>query len=168
MLRKWKEKERWSGRRRSEPYGEEEEEEEERQADRQMSRRRSEPYGQMQEEKKECRSTEVEEEWRRGRRRNSSSWILTEDRAEGHMDRRGTRRRRSEPCGTLHIQLLPVSNRKRKELLKRRTGGTSCSELGRPRTAAEVRHLPRGRSQPTGPLDHSKKNQNNQNSLPCV
>lgn len=164
MLRKWKEKERWSGRRRSEPYGAEEEEEEERQVNRRMTRRKSEPCGQMQEEKKECRRRDsVEEEWGRGRRRHSSSVMTTEDKAGGHLDRRCTRRRRSEPCGTLHIQLLPVSNRKRKELLKRHAGGTSCSELVQPRTAAEDRHVPRGRSQPTGPLDHSEHNHSDTN-----
>lgn len=166
MLRKWKEKERWSGRRRSEPYGaEEEEEEEERQMDRRMTRRKSEPCGQMQEEKKECRRRDSEEEeWRRGRRRNSSSLMMTEDRAGGHLDRRCTRRRRSEPCGTLHLQLLPVSNRKRKELLRRPAGGMSCSELVQPRTAAaEDRHVPRGRPQPAGPLDHGEQTHSNQN-----
>lgn len=167
MLRKWKEKERWTGRRRSEPYGGEEEDEEERQIDRQMTRRKSEPCGQMQEERKEFRRTKsIEEEWRKGKRRNSSSWIMTEDRPGGHTDRRCTHRRRSEPSGTLHIQLLPVSNRKRKELLKRRTGGTSCSEMVQPGTAAaEDRHMPRGRSHPTRPLAHSKQNLNNQNNI---
>lgn len=167
MLRKWKEKERWTGRRRSEPYGGEEEEEEERQIDRQMTRRKSEPFGQMQEERKECiRTKSIEEEWRVGRRRNSSSWIMTEDRAGGYTDRRCTHRRRSEPSGTLHIQLLPVSSRKRKELLKRRTGGASYSETVQPGTAAaEERHMPRGRSHPTRPLAHSKQNQNNQNNI---
>lgn len=168
MLRKWKEKERWSGRRRSEPYGAEEEEEEERQINRRMTRRKSEPCGQMQEEKKECRRRDsVEEEWRRGRRRNSSSVMMTEDKAGGHLDRRCTRRRRSEPCSTLHIQLLPVSNRKRKELLKRHAGGMSCSELVQPRTAAEDRHVPRGRSQPAGPLDHSEQTHSNHNNFHC-
>lgn len=140
MLRKWKEKERWTRRRRSEPCGGEEEEEEG-QTDRRMTRRKSEPCGRL----KDCRRTEcVEEEWTR----KSSSWVLEGPGAGGHADRRWTRRRRSEPCATLHSHPLPVSNRS--------AGGTSCSELEQPGTAAEVRHGSRGRSQPAGPLERSK------------
>lgn len=185
MLRKWKEKERWTGRRRSEPYagGEEEEEEEERQtdrrdrqADRRMLRRKSEPCGSMDGEvkmeekksagrRKERRKSEssVEEEVRRDRRRaerrKSASWIIVEDNAEGQTDRRLMTRRRSEPCGVLYVQLLPLSNRKRKELLQRRMRHRkSCSEDGDGASAGtqEVRQMSRGRSDPTGPLDHSK------------
>lgn len=142
MLRKWKEKERWTRRRRSDPCGGEEEEEG--QTARQMTRRKSEPCGRV----KDCRRTEsAEEEWTR----KSGSWVL--EGPGGHMDRRWTRRRRSEPCATVHDQLLPVSNRKE---LRTGSGGTSCSELGQPRTAAEVRHGSRGRVQPAALLDHSK------------
>lgn len=186
MLRKWKEKERWTGRRRSEPYagGEEEEEEEERQtdrrdrqADRRMLRRKSEPCGpmdgevKMEENKsagrwKERRKSEssVEEEVRRDRRRaerrKSTSWIIVEDNTGGQTDRRQMTRRRSEPCGVLYVQLLPLSNRKRKELLQRRMGHRkSCSEDGDGASAGtqEVRKMSRGRSDPTGPLAHSKQ-----------
>lgn len=187
MLRKWKEKERWTGRRRSEPYGggeEEEEEEEERQTDRRMLRRKSEPCGQtegdekMEEKnsergrKKERRKSEssVEEEVRRDRRRKetgrrtekrkSASWVMVEDKAGGQTDRRRTVRRRSEPCGVLYVQLLPLSNRKRKELLQRRTGRrTSCSVEGDGQTdrTQEYRGISRGRSEPVGPLDNSKQ-----------
>lgn len=184
VLRKWKEKERWAGRRRSEPYvgGEEdneEEEEEERKMEKrdrhwQMRRRKSEPCAQtegeekMEEKKKsdgrkERRKSEpnVEEEVRkerkkmeagRGReRRKSTSWLMAEERAAGQVDRKKVRRR-SEPCGVLHIQLLPVSGRKRRELLQRRVGHrTSCSE-------EEEHHASRGRSDPTSPPDHSKQN----------
>ncbi|XP_023252698.1 5'-AMP-activated protein kinase subunit gamma-1-like [Seriola lalandi dorsalis] len=74
----------------------------------------------------------------RGReRRKSASWIMVEDRAGGQTDRkpketdRRTLRRRSEPCGILYVQLLPLSIRKRRQLLQRRTGRrTSCSEEG--------------------------------------
>lgn len=177
MQRKWRETERWTGRRRSEPCGGgEEEEEDERQTDRRMLRRTSEPCGQMEEEtksesarKKERRKSEssVEEEVRRraetGRgveKRKSSSWVMAEDRAGGQADKRRTLRRRSEPCGVLYVQLLPLSNRKRKELLQRRTGRrTSCSEEGCGRTdrTQEQRRMSRGRSEPVGPLDNSKK-----------
>ncbi|KAG7239509.1 hypothetical protein INR49_028875 [Caranx melampygus] len=164
MLKKWKEKERWTGRRRSEPYivGEEEEEEEDRQRDRrgrQMQRRRSEPCGHTEEDqkmqekkkktnwKKERRKSEsnMEEEDKNDRRRmemgrgkerrKSASWMMVEDRAGGQTDKKQretdgrTLRRRSEPCGILYVQLLPLSNRKRKELLQRRTGcKMSCSK----------------------------------------
>ncbi|XP_044032204.1 capping protein inhibiting regulator of actin dynamics-like [Siniperca chuatsi] len=205
MLRKWKEKERWTGRRRSEPYGggEEEEEEEERQTDRRdrqthrrMLRRKSEPCGQMEEDekreekkserKKERRRSEpsVEEEEDRKRtetgrgkeRRKSASWIMAEDRAGGQADRRQreadrrTLRRRSEPCGILHVQLLPLSNRKRRELLQRRTGRrTSCSEEGDGQTdrrqGDEFRPMTRGRSEPIGPLDNSKQRDYKNTSL---
>lgn len=204
MLRKWKDKERWTGRRRSEPCGagEEEEEEEERQTDRRdrqthrfMLRRKSEPCGQMEEDekteeeekksksgrKKERRRSEssVEEEFRQDRRRaergrgkdrrNSASWISVEDRPGGQTDRRPreadsrTLRRRSEPCGILYVQMLPLSNRKRRELLQRRTGRrTSCSEEGDGQTERrqrdQFRQMTRGRSEPIGPLDNSKHN----------
>ncbi|XP_030611965.1 5'-AMP-activated protein kinase subunit gamma-2-like isoform X1 [Archocentrus centrarchus] len=184
VLRKWKEKERWTGRRRSEPYAggeeddEEEEEEEERKMERRdrqthrwMMRRKSEPCGPMEGEekmeekkksdgRKERRKSEpsVEEgvrkerkrmETSRGReRRKSTSWLMVEDRAAGQVDRKKLRRR-SEPCSVLHVQLLPLSSRKRRELLQRRMGRrTSCSE-------EEEHHLSRGRSDPTGPLDHT-------------
>ncbi|TMS01526.1 hypothetical protein E3U43_017842, partial [Larimichthys crocea] len=193
MLRKWKEKERWTGRRRSEPYGggEQEEDEEERQTDRRdrqthkrMLRRKSEPCGLTEEdEKMEEKKTEsswkkerqksesiMEEEDRKNRRRTetggggarrkSASWAMVEDRAGGQVDRRQreadrrTLRRRSEPCGILHVQLFPVSNRKRKELLHRRTG-RRMEEGGQ--TDGEqrdgFRQMTRGRSEPTGPLD---------------
>lgn len=183
VLRKWKEKERWTGRRRSEPYagGDEDEEEEDEgeetkkeNRDRRMMRRKSEPCGateedQTEEKKKssarrERRTSEPsaeEEEVRRDRRRaepgrgrerrKSTSWLMAEDRAAGQAD--GTKlRRRSEPCGVLHVQLLPLSGRRRRELLQRRTGRrASCSE-------EEECHMTRGRSDPAGPLDYSKQN----------
>lgn len=188
MLRKWKEKERWTERRRSEPYGGEEEEEEEedrtdRPLDRRMLRRKSEPYGQVEDEKieekksesirkKERRKSEssAEEEVRKDRRRTetgrgngrrkSASWIMVEDRAGGQTDSGRTPRRRSEPCGILYVQLLPLSTRKRKELLQRRTGRrTSCSEerLGLMDRTPHFRQMTRGRSEPIGPLDNSKQ-----------
>ncbi|XP_039646905.1 5'-AMP-activated protein kinase subunit gamma-2-like, partial [Perca fluviatilis] len=188
MMKRWKETERWTERRKSEPYGGEEEEEEEKTV-RPMMRRRSEPFARMQENsgKKERRKSEshVEEEERkerkrtesgRGReRRTSASWILAQDGARGsrhdggqtdrkqtnrkqtdrkQTDRKQTtlRRRSSEPCGVLHIQLLPVSDRKRRELLQRRTGRrASCSVDGDEHAARRIR----GRSQPGGPLDHT-------------
>lgn len=197
MLRKWKEKERWTGRRRSEPYGrgeEEDEDEEERKADRRdrqihkrMLRRTSEPCGQMEEGqkkeekksdggwRKESRTSElkVEEEDRKDRRRTqtgrgkdrrkSASWIMVDDKAGGQMDSRQkgldrrTLRRRSEPCSLLYVQLLPLSNRKRRELLQRRTGRrTSCSEEGYGHTDRRHGQMTRGRSEPIGPLDNSK------------
>lgn len=180
VLRKWKEKERWTGRRRSEPYagGDEDEEEEDEgeetkkeNRDRRMMRRKSEPCGateedQTEEKKKssarrERRTSEPsaeEEEVRRDRRRaepgrgrerrKSTSWLMAEDRAAGQAD--GTKlRRRSEPCGVLHVQLLPLSGRRRRELLQRRTGRrASCSE-------EEECHMTRGRSDPAGPLDYT-------------
>lgn len=133
MPRRWKEKERWSSRRRSEPCGGEEEKE---QTDRRMTRRKSEPCGRV----KDCRRTECVEEWTR----KSSSWVLQGP--GGHTDGKWSRRRRSEPCTT---QLLPVSNRTSKDLRR----GTSCSE---PRTVAEDTHVSRGPCQPAAPLDHSK------------
>lgn len=184
MLRKWKEKERWTGRRRSEPYGgEEEEDRTDRPIDRRMLRRKSEPYGQVEDEKieekksessrkKERRKSEssVEEEVRKDRRRTetgrgngrrkSASCIMVEDRARLQMDSRWTPRRRSEPCGILYIQLLPLSTRKRKELLQRRTGRrTSCSEErpGLMDRTLDFRQMTRGRSEPIGPLDNSKQ-----------
>ncbi|XP_078018993.1 uncharacterized protein LOC117265042 isoform X2 [Epinephelus lanceolatus] len=194
MLKKWKEKERWTGRRRSEPYGggEEEEEEEADRRDRQthkmMVRRKSEPCGQTDRElkmedkksesgsKKEHRKSEsnMEEEDRKDRkrtetgrnkdRRKSASWIMAEDRAAGQTGKRQREadrcrmRRRSEPCGILYVQLLPLSNRKRRELLQRRTGRrTSFSEEGdgrKDRTQGhEFGQMTRGRSEPVGPLD---------------
>ncbi|XP_035513284.1 DEAD-box ATP-dependent RNA helicase 42-like [Morone saxatilis] len=198
MLRKWKEKERWTGRRRSEPYGggeeDEEEEEEERQMDRSdrqthrlMLRRKSEPFGQTEgagkmekksesSRKKERRRSEsnMEDEERRDgkrtetsrgkERRKSASWMMVEDKAGGQVDRRlkeadrRTLRRRSEPCGVLHVQLLPLSNRKRRELLQRRMGRrTSCGEEEDGQTdrrqGDEFKQMTRGRSEPVGPLD---------------
>ncbi|XP_076744743.1 5'-AMP-activated protein kinase subunit gamma-2 isoform X1 [Maylandia zebra] len=182
VLRKWKEKERWTGRRRSEPYagGNEEEEDEGEETKKEnrdrltygrMMRRKSEPCGateedQTEEKKKsgarrERRTYEPsveEEEVRRDRRRaepgrgrerrKSTSWLMAEDRAAGQAD--GTKlRRRSEPCGVLHVQLLPLSGRRRRELLQRRTGRrASCSE-------EEECHMTRGRSDPVGPLDYT-------------
>lgn len=160
MLRRWKEKERWTGRRRSEPCGgeEEEEAEEEGQTDKRTVRRKSEPCGQMDkkmEEKKEGRTSE-EEEVKRYRRRKSTSW--TETKAGGETDRRCTPRRRSEPCGVLHVQLVPLANRKRKEMLQRRTGcRRSCSEEVQQEVQEEVRQMARGRPEAIGPLDNSKK-----------
>lgn len=184
MLRKWKEKERWTGRRRSEPYGggEEEEEEEERKTDRrdrqihrQMLRRTSEPCGQTEaeeeteedektdlkkerrksetnmdeEDKKEKRRTEV---GRGKERKKSTSWITVEDR--GQVDRK-TLRRRSEPCGVLYVQLLPLSSRKRRELLHRRTGRrTSYSEDGD--RQMDRRPMSGGTSGPISSLENSK------------
>lgn len=183
VLRKWKEKERWTGRRRSEPYagGNEEEEGEETKRENRdrltygrMMRRKSEPCGATEEdqteekkksgarrERRTCEPSVEEEAVRRDRRRaepgrgrerrKSTSWLMAEDRAAGQAD--GTKpRRRSEPCGVLHVQLLPVSGRRRRELLQRRTGRrASCSE-------EEERHMTRGRSDPAGPLDYSKQN----------
>lgn len=185
VLRKWKEKERWTGRRRSEPYagGNEDEEDEgeemkmesrDRLTDRRMMRRKSEPCGATEEEdqteekkksgvRRERRMSEPsveEEEVRRDRRRaepgrgrerrKSTSWLMAEDRAAGQAD--GMKlRRRSEPCGVLHVQLLPLSGRRRRELLQRRTGRrASCSE-------EEECHMTKGRSDPAGPLDYSKQ-----------
>ncbi|XP_035854133.1 5'-AMP-activated protein kinase subunit gamma-2 [Sander lucioperca] len=192
MMKRWKETERWTERRKSEPYGGEEEEEEQ-ETDRRMLRRKSEPFGRMQEKcergKKERRKSEshVEEEERKERkrtetgggreRRTSASWILAQDGAGGSRhdgektdrkqtdrkqtdrkqmdeDRRALLRRRSEPCGVLHVQLLPVSDRKRRELLLRRTGRrASCSVDGDGDEHAARRS--RGRSEPGGPLDHT-------------
>lgn len=153
MLRRWREKERWTGRRRSEPCGGgEEEEEDETQTDRRVFRRKSDPCGQMEEE--------VRRDRRRTETRKSSSWVMAEDRAGGQAEDRRTLRRRSEPCGVLYVQLLPLSNRKRRELLQRRTGRrTSCSEerYGRTDRTQESRRMSRGRSEPVGPLDNSKK-----------
>lgn len=165
MLKKWKDKERWTGRRRSEPFegGEEEDEEDvrDKQTHRRMLRRKSEPFGTTEEEekmvekksegsrKKERRRSEPNtgEEDRKDRkrtetgkgkeRRKSISWLMKEDREGGQNDARKkeadrrTLRRQSEPCGTLYVQLLPLSSRKRRELLQRRMGRkTSCSEEG--------------------------------------
>ncbi|KAM3593615.1 uncharacterized protein V6R79_017202 [Siganus canaliculatus] len=205
MLRKWKEKERWTGRRRSEPYAAEEEEEEEEEEQRRCTdrrrhelRRRSDPSCRWtedgvdaEEKKKERRKSEpnMEEEFSKDRkkaetgrgRRKSTSWMMVEDRAGGQTDGRRreedgrTLRRRSEPCGVLHVQLLPLSNRKRRELLQRRTGRrTSCSEDGAMAGGRADRigtldgtmtrgrsnrfgtldgTMTRGRSDPVGPLD---------------
>jgi len=173
MLRKRNDKERWTGRRRSEPFGRGEEEEEEKRTDvglrhmqRRMLRRRSEPCGQMEEEektkekKKELRKPETnveEEEELNGtgtsvgrERRMSVSCVVVEDGAGGQVDRRQKAvRRRSEPCG---VHPLPLSFRRRREL---RTGRrTSCSEeADRRRGDGQVT---RGTSQPAGPLDNSK------------
>lgn len=202
MLRKWKEKERWTERRRSEPYGgreeeEEDEDEEQRKTDRRdrqihkrMLRRKSEPCGQTEEDqkteekkseggrKKEYRKFEsnMEEEDRKDRRktetgrgkdrRKSASWIIVDDKAGGQTDRRQkevdrrTLRRRSEPCSLLYVQLLPLSNRKRRELLQKRTGRRmSCSEEvdGQTNRRHGDGQMTRGRSEPIGPLDYSKQ-----------
>ncbi|KAM9337109.1 5'-AMP-activated protein kinase subunit gamma-1-like [Symphorus nematophorus] len=79
------------------------------------------------------------------------------DRKQREADRRALRRR-SEPSGILYVQLLPLSNRKRRELLQRRTGRRkSCSEDGAGQTDSrpgdEFGHMTRGRSEPIGPLD---------------
>lgn len=150
MLRRWREKERWTGRRRSEPCGGgEEEEEDETQTDRRVFRRKSEPCGQTEEDRRRAETGQGTD------RRKSSSWVMAEDRAGGQAEGGRTLRRRSEPCGVLYVQLLPLSNRKRRELLQRRTGRRkSCSEE-RHRTQ-ESRRMSRGRSEPVGPLDNSK------------
>ncbi|KAK2859762.1 hypothetical protein Q5P01_004382 [Channa striata] len=199
MLRKWKDKERWTGRRRSEPNGGAEEEEEEAEVEesrtgkkdrgghRRMLRRKSEPCGQTEgdqktEEKKseegrrrERRKSEsnIEEdrkdrrrtEMARGKdRRMSASWIMEEDKDGGQTNRRQKEaerwslRRRSEPCGVLYVQLLPLSNRKRRELLQRRTGcRMSYSEEtdGQTDRKREDGRMTRGRSEPIGPLDNT-------------
>nr|XP_019964484.1 PREDICTED: actin cytoskeleton-regulatory complex protein pan1-like [Paralichthys olivaceus] len=182
MLRKWKERERWIGRRRSEPCGAEEKDKEERQTDRTdrlMLRRKSEPCGQTEDfqkmeektsermRKKERRKSEsnMDEEDRKDRkktemgrgkgRRKSASWIMAEDREGGQMDRRqkeadrGTLRRRSEPCSILYIQLLPLSGRKRRELLQRRTGRRTSSSADR------EGQMMAGTSEPIRPLDNT-------------
>ncbi|XP_067341656.1 5'-AMP-activated protein kinase subunit gamma-2-like isoform X7 [Channa argus] len=201
MLRKWKEKERWTGRRRSEPYGggEEEEEEEAKEEERKtgkkdmemqrrMLRRKSEPCGHMggdqkmedkkseEGRRKERRKSEsnIEEEDRKDRtrtemgsgkeRRMSASWIMEEDIVEGQTNRRqkevdkSTLRRRSEPYGVLYVQLLPLSNRKRRELLQRRTGcRMSYSEERDGQTDKKLGdgQMTRGRLEPMGPLDNT-------------
>ncbi|XP_042256066.1 5'-AMP-activated protein kinase subunit gamma-2-like [Thunnus maccoyii] len=123
--------------------------------------------------KKERRKSEpnMEEEDRKDRgrtdtgrgkeRRKSASWMMAEDRAGGQTDRRQreadrrTSRRRSEPCGILYVQLLPLSNRKRRELLQRRTGRRmSCSEDADGPTD-EFGQMTRGRSEPIGPLGNN-------------
>lgn len=159
MLKRWKEKERWTGRRRSEPCGGQEEEEG--QTDKRTVRRKSEPCGQMDKkmEEKEGRRSE-KEEVKRYRRRKFTSW--TETKAGGETDRRCTPRRRSEPCGVLHVQLVPLANRKRKEMLQRRTGcRRSCSKGVQQDVQQEVQEEVRqmGRDQPEAiePLDNSKK-----------
>lgn len=180
VLGKWKEKERWTGRRRSEPYrgGQEEEED----TGGRMLKRDSGPCGQMDEEnareterqrsktnmeedgKKDRKRTEAD---RRTERRNSESWMIAEDRAGGQTDRRQremdrrTMQPRSEPCGVLHVQLLPLSSRKRRELLQRRTGHrTSCSEVAKGRMDRKPGegsgHMTRAKSEPISPLGNSK------------
>ncbi|XP_056155113.1 uncharacterized protein LOC130129560 [Lampris incognitus] len=151
MLRRWRETERWTRRRKSEPCGgvEEEEEEEEgterqtdrrkkRQTDRWTLRRRSEPCtGATEEEEDKSQGMKRKDEKRR--RRKSEPSILVQPEMDRQTERQTDRqrketggrsgeadermlRRRSEPCGALYIQLLPLSDRKRKELLERRTG----------------------------------------------
>ncbi|XP_076014275.1 uncharacterized protein LOC143006841 isoform X2 [Genypterus blacodes] len=192
MVRRWKEKERWRERRRSEPYrvGEYEEEEKEvkerhpgrreRPAGRWMLRRKSEPCAQVKEEEKvEERKSEtgrkkerrrksesnMEEdrkemkrvaEMERGKERRMSASCLDGtgrqmDRKQQETDRR-TLRRRSEPCGTLSVQLLSMVNRKRKDLQHRQTGilRTSCSEEGDREQKDGYRETARGTSEPTG------------------
>lgn len=195
MLGRLKDKDRWTGRRRSEPYGgAQEEEDEDRPRDSKlgqtsgwMLRRKSEPCGQTEGEKmkqrkksgwkKERRKSEtsIEDEDRRDRRktemrrlkdtRKSASWMV-EDRAGGQVDRKQKDidgkmlRRRSEPCNILYVQLLPLSSRKRRELLWRRTGRRmSCTvgETAQMDRSRDEGQMTRGRSAPIGPLDNSKQ-----------
>lgn len=166
-------------RRRSEPSaGAEEEEEEDRKTDlgqrqihRRMMRRQSEPCGRMEDRRRsEWRKSgsimEEEDKTEKGRkagRRQSVSCMMVEDRPGGHVDRgqrdmdKKTVRRRSEPCGVLYVQLLPLSLRKKRELLQRRTGRrASCSEDGDRKRGDG--HMSRGTSEPIGPLNNCKIN----------
>lgn len=115
MLRKWKDKERWSGRRRSEPFGgreDEDEDEEQRKTDRRarqthkwMLRRKSEPCGQMEKEEKNEGGqkkgnrkfgTNMEDDDRKDRRRTeiggrkdrrkSAAWLIVDDKEGGRTD----------------------------------------------------------------------------------
>ncbi|MEQ2245967.1 hypothetical protein ILYODFUR_033560 [Ilyodon furcidens] len=184
VLRKWKDKERWMERRRSEPSARGEEEEDERKTDlghrqthRRLLRRRSEPCGRM--EKDEKTEERRKSDWRKSdsiteegdkMEKGRVSCIMLEDRVRGHEDRRQrdmdrkTMRRRSEPCGILYVQLLPLSCRKRRDLLQRRTGrSTSCSDDGDWRMDRRggdrcPDHMSRGTSEPVGPLENSKIN----------
>ncbi|KAM4533742.1 uncharacterized protein PAE49_022150 isoform 2-T2 [Odontesthes bonariensis] len=230
VLRRRKDKERWTGRRRSEPFGGAEEEEDRRtdvrQIHRRMLRRRSEPCGQMEEEERTkekkksewkhrrsepCGQMEEEErtkekkksEWKRRRsepcgqmeeeertkekkksekgeepngtrtgraRRMSASCVLVEDRAGGQVDgRQRAERRRSESCGVLHVHLLPLSFRRRQELLQRRTGRrTSCGEEAeRRRGDAQEAERRRGDAQVTRGTSHSVGPLENTHSLSC-
>lgn len=172
---------------RVEEWDAEGEEEEERRTDvrkthRRMLRRSSEPCGQTDgegdmRETKNCEKrreykrskTREEQDCRRqenrgGERRKSTSCVMVEDiggcqgdRLHNAADRKAVRRR-SEPCGVLYVQLLPLSFRKRRDLLLRRTGRRlSCSKEG---AGAEDRmtvgQMCRGTSEPVGPLDNSK------------
>lgn len=191
MLKKWKDKERWTGRRRSEPFGGGEEEEDDvsdRQTHRRMLRRKSEPFGPTEEDektverksessrKKEQRRSEsnMGEEDRKDKRRTetgkgkerrkSISWLMREDKEGGQKDGkkkeadRRTLRRQSEPCETLYVQLLPLSSRKRRELMQRRTGRrTSCNEEGDRQTDRIQGNGSRERISPVGPSDDSKQ-----------
>ncbi|KAM4718734.1 5'-AMP-activated protein kinase subunit gamma-2-like [Anableps anableps] len=159
MLRRWRDKERWTERRRSEPSaGGQEEDRKTDLGQRRMLRRRSEPCGQVDMEgrkRSDWRKSDaiMEEEDKMDGRRQSVSSVMVEDRVRGYVDRK-TMRRRSEPYGVLYVQLLPLSFRKRRELLQRRTGqSASCSEDGDRRRGD--RHMSRGTSEPTGPLDNT-------------
>ncbi|XP_036073352.1 5'-AMP-activated protein kinase subunit gamma-2 isoform X1 [Oryzias melastigma] len=143
-------------------------------------RRNSEPCGQTNEDEKERKNREKRTECKRSKsreeqdysrqekrgeeRRRSASCVMVEDRGGCQGDRlrnavdRKTVRRRSEPCGVLYIQLLPLSFRKRRDLLLRRTGRRlSCSKEG---ASAEDRmtvgQMRRGMSEPVGPLDNTQ------------
>lgn len=158
----------------------------ERQTGRWMLRRKSEPCAQMEEEekveerksetgwKKERRRSELNMEGdgkeikrmaemeREKERRKSASWTMVDgtgrqmDRKHKETDRR-TLRRRSEPCGTMYVQLLPMSNRKRKDLLQRQTGlRTSCREEGDREQTDGYREMARGTSEPISSPGNSK------------
>ncbi|TMS01712.1 hypothetical protein E3U43_016767, partial [Larimichthys crocea] len=105
MLRKWKEKERWTGRRRSEPYGggEQEEDEEERQTDRRdrqthkrMLRRKSEPCG-LTEEDEKMEEKKTESSWKKERQK-SESIMEEEDRKKQEEDRDRRRWSKEKVC----------------------------------------------------------------------
>lgn len=175
MLKKWKDKDRWMERRRSEPSdgGEEEDRRTDlrhRQTHRRMLRRKSEPCGQMERDEKNeeksnwtrSESTIKEDRMETGSGKDQGKCsTMVEDRVGGQVDRiqrdmdRKWMRRRSEPCGALHVQLLHLSVR------KRWTGRrTSCSK-GEDRQVdrrLEDDQITRGTSEPIGPLNNSKTN----------
>ncbi|KAM7369528.1 hypothetical protein PAMP_010846 [Pampus punctatissimus] len=120
---------------------------------RKKQRRKSESNVEVEEDKKDRRTDKGKE------RRKSASWMMVEDRVGGQNDRRQweadrwTSQQQSEPCGILYVQLLPLSNRKRREQLQRRTGRRmSCTEEV---TRDEFGQMTRRRSEPIGPLGNT-------------
>lgn len=146
-------------RRRSEPCGQEAEEEgeEERPKMEERQRRKSEPSVRPDEQERRTTQTdgwmggEEEEKKKKGRRRRRKSEsglpLAAEGRAApgqgdedggggrwGETDARTDRqslRRRSEPCWALVLQLPPLSDGKRKELLERRMGRKTGRKVDR-------------------------------------